>query len=113
MRRKGLCDNCLFQGHIARACPKESFCKVTGCQSKHSTYLHQLNIKRDEGENLGSERSKNPDLQESDVGKMSSGQNGFVNNEDSLNDVNRAGASLIGLVVVPIKVKSKIVAGQC
>jgi hypothetical protein len=107
LRRKGLCDNCLFQGHIARACPKESFCKVTGCQSKHSTYLHPLNIKPDEGDNLRSERSKNPDHQESDVGNKITGQNGFVNSEDSLSDVNGVGASLIGLAVVPVKVKSK------
>ena len=25
VRKRGLCDNCLFQGHIARVCPKESF----------------------------------------------------------------------------------------
>ena len=39
-RSKGLCDNCLLPGHLVRVCPKSSFCKNPGCQSKHSTYLH-------------------------------------------------------------------------
>jgi hypothetical protein len=39
MRRKGLCDNCLTRGHLARNCPKESFCKVQDCKEKHSTIL--------------------------------------------------------------------------
>ena len=30
VRKKGLCDNCLLRGHIAKNCPKASFCKVTG-----------------------------------------------------------------------------------
>lgn len=39
-RKSGLCFNCLFRGHIANSCPKNSFCKVTSCEVKHSTYLH-------------------------------------------------------------------------
>ena len=35
VRKRGLSDNCLFQGHVARSCPKERFCKVSGCQAKH------------------------------------------------------------------------------
>ncbi|XP_028404804.1 uncharacterized protein LOC114527371 [Dendronephthya gigantea] len=106
VRRKGLCDNCLFQGHIARVCLKESFCKVTGCQSKHSTYLHPLNTKPDEEDKLRSKRPKNPDHEESDINKIT-GHNGFVNSEDALSDVNGAGVSQIGLAIVPVKVKSK------
>ena len=43
IRAKGLCNNCLVSGHVVRECPKESFCNVEGCKSKHSTFLHQLN----------------------------------------------------------------------
>ncbi len=39
-RKSGLCFNCLLQGHMVKSCPKSSFCKVTGCEVKHSTYLH-------------------------------------------------------------------------
>ena len=39
VRRKGLCDNCLTRGHLARNCPKESFCKVQDCKEKHSTCI--------------------------------------------------------------------------
>ena len=39
-RKSGLCFNCSFRGHIANLCLKNSFCKVTGCEVKHSTYLH-------------------------------------------------------------------------
>ena len=40
--KKGLCDNCLQVGHMAKSCPKESFCKVEDCRvgRKHSTLLH-------------------------------------------------------------------------
>ena len=31
VRKRGLCDNCLLQGHIAKQCPKKTFCKVSGC----------------------------------------------------------------------------------
>ncbi|KAK3745816.1 hypothetical protein QZH41_005679 [Actinostola sp. cb2023] len=42
VRWKGLCYNCLNPGHRSDACPKESFCRVTGCKftRKHSTFLH-------------------------------------------------------------------------
>ena len=41
VRAKKLCINCLSgDGHFVRDCPTESFCKVHGCNSKHSTFLH-------------------------------------------------------------------------
>ena len=39
-REKELCYNCLIPGHYAAVCPKTSFCKVDGCEDKHSTFLH-------------------------------------------------------------------------
>jgi len=40
VQEKELCNNCLVTSHYAIACPKRSFCKVDGCQDKHSTFLH-------------------------------------------------------------------------
>ena len=37
---RGLCANCLVAGHLANSCPKKGFCRVTGCNGKHSSYLH-------------------------------------------------------------------------
>ena len=44
--KRGLCDNCLLAGHIARFCSKSSFCKVAGCDRKHLTYLHSKSTSR-------------------------------------------------------------------
>ena len=37
---ENLCSNCLVAGHSAYSCPKKGFCRVTGCNGKHSSYLH-------------------------------------------------------------------------
>ena len=37
---RALCANCLVAGHLANSCPKKGFCRVTGCNGKHSSYLH-------------------------------------------------------------------------
>ena len=37
---RGLRANCLIAGHLANSCPKKGFCRVTGCNGKHSSYLH-------------------------------------------------------------------------
>ena len=47
-----LCSNCLFLGHFVRSCQKESFCRVRGCTSKHSTFLHP-NINKNSSKNSG------------------------------------------------------------
>ena len=40
--KNGLYHNSFLQGHIAKTCPKENFCKVLCCQEKHSTFLHPV-----------------------------------------------------------------------
>ena len=40
VRMKGLCENCLTRGHLAKTCEMPSFCRVKGCDFKHSTFLH-------------------------------------------------------------------------
>ena len=52
VRSTGLCVNCLLSGHFVRECPKSSFCKVSGCQSKHSTYLHPQSDPQDPEDHL-------------------------------------------------------------
>ena len=42
--------NCLVPGHFVRECPKSSFCKISGYQSKHSTYPHLQRNAREPGE---------------------------------------------------------------
>ena len=37
---KKLCNNCLSPGHFASNCTKDKFCKVEGCTTKHSSFLH-------------------------------------------------------------------------
>ena len=47
-----LCSNCLFPGHFVRSSQKESFCRVRGCTSKHSTFLDP-NINKNSSKNSG------------------------------------------------------------
>ena len=92
-RKSGLCFNCLFPGHIANSCPKNSFCKVTGCEVKHSTYLHPKATCGPDGlpsEFEESRTSDHPTLKKSTNAQI---------------DVSGAGVSNNGLPLVPVKVK--------
>jgi hypothetical protein len=104
VRKRGLCDNCWFQGHIARSCPKESFCRVTGCHAKHSTYLHP------KGNPRFADKSSGPDSPNISDNRLDSGfnndaQNGCVNATKAKIDVIGAGVSTTGLPLVPVKVR--------
>ena len=106
-RAKGLCNNCLVTGHVVRDCPKDSFCKVDGCKSKHSTFLHPLNVSK--GEQMQSERREGCD----NSGPISSnhssncdreetrGQSGYVKCREN----QRSQSSSTSLAIVPVKVK--------
>ena len=104
VRKKGLCDNCLFRGHIAKNCPKPSFCKVTGCTKKHSTYLHPQSVNLDDADERQLENRREED-QES--GNSVDSQKGYVKTKDRCYGVTGAGASEIGMPIVPVKVKSR------
>ena len=104
VRKNGLCDNCLFRGHIAKNCPKASFCKVTGCSKKHSTYLHPQSVNLDDADEKQSENKKE-EVQAS--GNTVDSQNGYVKTKDRCYGVTGAGASEIGMPIVPVKVKSR------
>ena len=99
-QKSGLCFNCLFRGHIANSCLKNSFCKVTGCEVKHSTYLHpKANI-------FVADKSCGPDglptefeeSQTSDHPTLKKSTNAQI-------DVSEASVSNIGLPLAPVKVK--------
>ncbi|KAL5022237.1 hypothetical protein ScPMuIL_001392 [Solemya velum] len=42
-RDKGLCDNCLQEGHFGRGCMKKGACEIHDCRRKHHTLLHFQN----------------------------------------------------------------------
>ena len=87
VRKQGLCDNCLFQGHISRSCPKQSFCKVSGCQATHSTFLHPRSVTQQDENQLSKELSTeaaDKEIQRSDDVKA---HNAYVNANNSRRDV--------------------------
>ncbi len=89
---------------MARSCPKNSFCKVAGCDSKHSTYLHLRSPPR------LVDKSAGPD----DVSNRKSPLNLPPSNNSSVACVNAtndgrcfsgAGCLTTSLPLVPVKVK--------
>ena len=90
-----------------KSCPKPSFCKVTGCQSKHSTYLHPRNDTR------VAEKSSGLDVPWRSVGQSDNGttvdnngaRNSCVNAPKAEFAAIGAGVFVTGLPVVPVKVK--------
>ena len=103
-RKGGLCFNCLFQGHIARSCPKNSFCKVTGCELKHSTYLHPKPNTSVADKSCGPDASCVP-LDSRQSSSSDAFQQSLKNATNAQIDVTGAGVSTVGLPLVPVKVK--------
>ena len=89
-REKELCYNCLIPGHCAAVCPKTSFCKVDGCDDKHSTFLHPPAVPAPSGT-------------QSDIGTQSA----YVNVDKLQCAFSGVGGSVTGLPVVPVKVRAK------
>jgi len=84
------CYNCLIPGHYAAACPKASFCRVDGCEDKHSTFLHPPAVRATSGT-------------QPDVGTKSA----YVNVDKLQCAFSGARGSVTGLLVVPVKVRAK------
>ena len=82
VRKRGLCDNCLLAGHVARFCPKNSFCKVDGCDRKHSTYLHPKSVPRFVDKSAGPDNSSNDEA----LLNSSSSTNGSVARVNAASD---------------------------
>ena len=84
-----------MSGHVVKQCPKASFCKIEGCQSKHSSFLHPVTKKHD---------SKNKSREEHEKSKGSDETNGrssYIKGKDNLNTPKGA----TSLAIVPVKVK--------
>ena len=100
VREKKLCNNCLSTGHFVRSCPKKSFCKVDGCTSKHSTFLHpkqnQPPRNDKDGSKIDREVPKEPVVPDGDQ-LANPANNGYVKSEPST-----SGSSVTGLAIVPV-----------
>ena len=106
VRERGLCDNCLQSGHVASACPKQSFCQVSNCKlkhRKHSTFLHP---KREQPEKPEHQSSPSTSCTASNKPNVRA-QNSFVGVLEGPCGSTGVGAPSIGLAVVPVKVKAK------
>ena len=101
VREKKLCNNCLSTCHFVRSCPKESFCKVEGCASKHSTFLHP---KTKQPTNI----SKNEIKQDKNDPDNQNLEGDRLNYQFSYVKSNPTTSSLVtGLAIVPVQVKAK------
>ena len=97
VREKGLCDNCLQVGHMAKSCPKESFCKVENCrvERKHSTFLHV----KDDGEKLQGNVEPTP--------AQVTTNNGCINLVSLCSSTGAGTTQATGMPIVPVRVKAK------
>ena len=103
VRKEDLCENCFLSGHTVRSCPKSSYCKISNCHTKHSTFLHPKVPDRNIGSPPSNENRKGDGrLAEDNKGNAN---NGYVNS-DSCCGLTRAGLSTIGLPIVPVRVKA-------
>ena len=89
---------------MARSCPKNSFCKVTGCEVKHSTYLHPKPNTSIADKSCGPDASYDSSYshQPSFIGTT---QQTLKNANNAQIDATGAGRPVIGLPLVPVRVK--------
>lgn len=86
--------NCLVAGHFVQDCPKQSFCRIQGCTKKHSTYLHVKETPANQTEQLTESPANTTATQAS---------NSYIN----VNASDVASNSVVGMSIVPVKVKAK------
>ena len=105
VRLKGLCDNCLVYSHRASACPKPRFCRVTGCNGNHSSFLHPRSV-----EQAPSPRSANQlstDSPPQAPATVSEATSSYVQGKKRLvQKDNWSPSTATGLAVFPVKVRS-------
>ena len=98
VRSKKLCSNCLVPGHFAQDCPKKSFCRITGCNKKHSSFLHprETTIPTTDSSRV---ITSNPEP----TANTTPVRNSYIqsNTFQTLN-----GSTVVGLSIVPVKVKA-------
>ena len=106
VRKQGLCKNCFQPGHKEQSCPKNSYCKIPTCCSKHSTFLHPKSPNRNVGNLPYNERPVN----ECD-GRVTGNNDNSVHNAhingDSQYALTGASVPTIGLPIVPVKVRAR------
>ena len=102
VREKKLCNNCLSTGHFVRSCPKESFCKVEGCTSKHSTFLHPKTKQPASTSKRETKQEKDDhENQKPEGDQVNPANNGYVKSNST------ASSLVTGLAIVPVQVKAK------
>jgi len=106
VRSKGLCVNCLLPGHFVRECPKSSFCKISRCQSKHSTYLHPQRDAREPEETSPRENTNEHEVSIPDGNAVGNAQSSFISAIGQCASIG-AGKSATALPIVPVRVKAK------
>ena len=89
-----------------RECPKSSFCKISGCQSKHSTYLHPRRDVRETEETLPRENTNEHEVPVPDGNAVSNAQNSFISADGQCASIG-AGKSATALPIEPVRVKAK------
>ena len=97
VRANKLCLNCLVPGHFVQDCPKRSFCRIQGCTKKHSTYLH---VKETPPSQNGIEAGQTEPPATANAAQAS---NSYLN----VNASQVSSGSVVGLSIVPVKVKVK------
>ena len=103
---KKLCINCLHPGHFVNTCQRESFCKVKGCNSKHSSFLHPINIRNESNARLPNTGASANAIQGTDadtqpIGDSNAANNGYVKSSFSTS------SAVTGMAIVPVVVKTK------
>ena len=108
VRKRGLCNNCFARGHLAKTCEMPSFCRVKGCNFKHSTFLHpkgNANEKRDDA--AESPENVNPKGKNEDQPLETVVQSAYVNTGENSRSRRSQPPQVTSLAIVPVKVKAK------
>lgn len=104
VRTLRLCDNCLLNGHIAQSCKRQSFCKVNGCTTKHSTFLHRKPANVDAVSTKTKEKEPDNGRTQAEGTQV---HNGFINVDETQQTKKKPTSPLTGLPIVPVKVKGE------
>jgi len=91
---------------VIRECPKSSFCKVSGCQSKHCTYSHPQRDAQEPEETSPREDTDEHEVSIPDGNAPNNAQSSSVSADGQCASTG-AGKSATDLQIVPGKVKTK------
>ena len=79
--KQGLCENCFQPGHKVQSCPKNSYCKIPTCRTKHSTFLHPKSPDRNVGNLPSNEGPINKDNRRVTGNNNDRTHNAYVNGD--------------------------------